>query len=43
MDKLEKLRREMDNVKSSMQQNIGKVLERGDKVELLVDKTDSLK
>ena len=43
MKKLEDLREEMESVKVSMQQNIGKVLERGDKVDLLMDKTDELK
>ena len=33
----------MDEVKSVMVQNIEKVLERGERIELLVDKTDSLK
>ncbi|KAH9079004.1 hypothetical protein Ae201684P_021669 [Aphanomyces euteiches] len=36
------LRKDLDNVKDSMQQNIGKVLERGDKIDLLVDKSESL-
>ncbi|KAH9079024.1 hypothetical protein Ae201684P_000682 [Aphanomyces euteiches] len=42
MQKLEALRKDLDNVKDSMQQNIGKVLERGDKIDLLVDKSESL-
>ncbi|KAF0697800.1 Aste57867_11543 [Aphanomyces stellatus] len=42
MQKLEALRQDLDNVKDSMQQNITKVLERGDKIDLLVDKSDSL-
>ncbi|OQS04496.1 vesicle-associated membrane protein [Thraustotheca clavata] len=42
MQKLDALRKDLDNVKESMQVNIGKVLERGDKIELLVDKSESL-
>ncbi|EQC36278.1 hypothetical protein SDRG_06383 [Saprolegnia diclina VS20] len=42
MQKLDALRKDLDNVKESMQANIGKVLERGDKIELLVDKSESL-
>lgn len=34
---------QVDEVKSVMVQNIEKVLERGERIELLVDKTDSLK
>jgi len=41
-DKLNRLKGEVDEVKSVMVQNIEKVLERGEKIELLVDKTDSL-
>ncbi|RHY01985.1 hypothetical protein DYB28_005694 [Aphanomyces astaci] len=43
MQKLEALRKDLDGVKDSMQHNIGKVLERGDKIDLLVDKSESLK
>jgi vesicle-associated membrane protein 72 len=43
MQKLEALRKDLDTVKESMQVNIGKVLERGDKIDLLVDKSESLK
>ncbi|KAF0764181.1 hypothetical protein AaE_003110 [Aphanomyces astaci] len=43
MLKLEALRKDLDGVKDSMQHNIGKVLERGDKIDLLVDKSESLK
>ncbi|OQR92446.1 vesicle-associated membrane protein [Achlya hypogyna] len=42
LEKLAALRKDLDNVKESMQVNIGKVLERGDKIELLVDKSESL-
>ncbi|ETV71228.1 hypothetical protein H257_13602 [Aphanomyces astaci] len=42
MQKLEALRKDLDGVKDSMQHNIGKVLERGDKIDLLVDKSESL-
>ncbi|DAZ99789.1 TPA: hypothetical protein N0F65_001298 [Lagenidium giganteum] len=40
--KLQALKKDLDSVKESMQQNISKVLERGDKIELLVDKSDQL-
>lgn len=33
----------MDEVKNIMVENIEKVLERGEKIELLVDKTDNLR
>ena len=38
----QKLRQEVDEVKDVMVHNIEKVLERGEKIELLVDKTDQL-
>ncbi|TMW60741.1 hypothetical protein Poli38472_000783 [Pythium oligandrum] len=41
-EKIEALKKDLDAVKDSMQINIGKVLERGDKIELLVDKSDQL-
>ncbi|KAG6610014.1 Vesicle-associated membrane protein [Phytophthora cinnamomi] len=41
-EKLQALKKDLDNVKNNVQENIGKVLERGDKIELLVDKTDQL-
>ncbi|ETI40064.1 hypothetical protein, variant 2 [Phytophthora nicotianae CJ01A1] len=41
-EKLQALKKDLDNVKSNVQENISKVLERGDKIELLVDKTDQL-
>ncbi|CEG42286.1 vesicle-associated membrane [Plasmopara halstedii] len=42
VEKLQALRKDLDNVTNNMQNNINKVLERGDKIELLVDKTDQL-
>lgn len=41
-EKLQALKKDLDNVTSNVQNNINKVLERGDKIELLVDKTDQL-
>eukprot|EP01114_Cavostelium_apophysatum_P017016 TRINITY_DN4961_c0_g1_i1.p1 TRINITY_DN4961_c0_g1~~TRINITY_DN4961_c0_g1_i1.p1 ORF type:complete len:222 (+),score=51.91 TRINITY_DN4961_c0_g1_i1:136-801(+) len=41
-DKLSKIRGEVDEVKNVMVQNIEKVLERGERIELLVDKTENL-
>ncbi|KAF1790952.1 Longin-like domain [Phytophthora cactorum] len=41
-EKLQALKKDLDNVKGNVQENINKVLERGDKIELLVDKTDQL-
>ncbi|KAJ0398928.1 hypothetical protein P43SY_005286 [Pythium insidiosum] len=41
-EKLEALKKDLNSVKDSVQINIGKVLERGDKIELLVDKSEQL-
>jgi len=41
-DKIRKVRGEIDQVKTVMIENIDKVLERGDKIETLMDKTDLL-
>uniref|UniRef100_A0A7S3K3T3 V-SNARE coiled-coil homology domain-containing protein n=1 Tax=Aureoumbra lagunensis TaxID=44058 RepID=A0A7S3K3T3_9STRA len=41
-DDLTKVKHQLDDVKSVMVENIEKVLERGEKIELLVDKTDRL-
>jgi len=41
-DKINKIRGEVDEVKSVMVTNIEKVLERGERIELLVDKTETL-
>lgn len=41
-DKLSKVREELSVVKDVMIKNIDKVLERGEKIELLVDKTEAL-
>jgi vesicle-associated membrane protein 7 len=41
-DKITKLKGQMEEVKSIMITNIEKVLERGEKIELLVEKTDQL-
>jgi len=41
-DKISTLKGEVDEVKNVMVQNIEKVLERGEKIELLVDKTEEL-
>jgi len=42
IDSLGAVRNQIDEVKDVMVQNIEKVLERGEKIELLVDKTDRL-
>lgn len=42
MDNIDSLKTQIDDVKEGMVQNIEKVLERGEKIELLVDKTDRL-
>ncbi|KAG9459011.1 hypothetical protein H6P81_003519 [Aristolochia fimbriata] len=42
MSKLSKLKAQMTEVKGIMMDNIEKVLERGERIELLVDKTESL-
>ena len=41
-DQIDNVRNQIDEVKGVMVQNIEKVLERGEKIELLVDKTDRL-
>mmetsp|Transcript_41536 Transcript_41536/g.97617 ORF Transcript_41536/g.97617 Transcript_41536/m.97617 type:complete len:217 (-) Transcript_41536:25-675(-) len=41
-DKVDKVKADMDDVKNVMVDNIEKVLKRGEKIELLVDKTDNL-
>jgi hypothetical protein len=41
-DKIDRVRADMDDVKNVMVDNIEKVLKRGEKIELLVDKTDNL-
>jgi len=41
-DKVTKVKEDLDNVKSVMVQNIEKVLDRGERIELLVDKTENL-
>jgi vesicle-associated membrane protein 7 len=41
-DRINRVRGEIDEVKSVMVHNIEKVLERGERIELLVDKTESL-
>eukprot|EP00732_Lithocolla_globosa_P006534 Lithocolla_globosa_v1_NODE_7658_length_917_cov_25.230858.p1 type:complete len:236 gc:universal NODE_7658_length_917_cov_25.230858:842-135(-) len=41
-DRINEVRNEIDTVKNVMVQNIEKVLERGERMELLVDKTDNL-
>jgi vesicle-associated membrane protein 7 len=41
-DSISRVRGEIDQVRSVMVQNIEKVLERGEKIELLVDKTENL-
>lgn len=41
-DSLASARREIDNVRDIMTENIERVLERGDRIDLLVDKTDRL-
>jgi hypothetical protein len=42
IDKIERVKADMDDVKNVMVDNIEKVLKRGEKIELLVDKTDNL-
>lgn len=42
VDNLDKVKDQIDQVKDVMVQNIEKVLERGEKIELLVDKSDRL-
>jgi len=42
IDNIDNLRNQIDEVKDGMIQNIETVLERGEKIELLVDKTDRL-
>ena len=41
-DNIEKIRNQIDSVKEIMCENIDNLLERGEKIELLVDKTDQL-
>jgi len=41
-DKISNVKEEIDEVKTVMQTNIERVLERGEKIELLVDKTENL-
>ena len=41
-DNISRVRNQLEEVKGVMVQNIEKVLERGEKIELLVDKTDKL-
>jgi vesicle-associated membrane protein 7 len=42
VDNLASVKNQINNVKESMVENIEKVLEQGEKIELLVDKTDRL-
>lgn len=42
MDNIDALKNQIEDVKEGMVQNIEKVLQRGEKIELLVDKTDRL-
>eukprot|EP00699_Malawimonas_sp_californiana_P001598 EC715849.1.p1 GENE.EC715849.1~~EC715849.1.p1 ORF type:complete len:201 (+),score=33.17 EC715849.1:50-652(+) len=42
VDRISRVRAEIDDVKGIMLENIDKVLERGDKIEILVDKTATL-
>lgn len=42
VDKIDSVQNQLEEVKEVMVQNIEKVLERGEKIELLVDKTDRL-
>eukprot|EP00123_Amoebidium_parasiticum_P019366 comp24750_c0_seq1/m.46871 comp24750_c0_seq1/g.46871 ORF comp24750_c0_seq1/g.46871 comp24750_c0_seq1/m.46871 type:complete len:220 (-) comp24750_c0_seq1:385-1044(-) len=42
VDRLQRVQNEVDSVKQIMVQNIGKVLERGERIEILVDKTETL-
>jgi vesicle-associated membrane protein 7 len=41
-DAIRNVQREMDDVREVMSENIERVLERGDRIDLLVDKTDRL-
>ena len=41
-DSINRVKEEINQVKSVMVQNIDKVLDRGERIELLVDKTDHL-
>nr|XP_043609378.1 putative vesicle-associated membrane protein 726 [Erigeron canadensis] len=43
IDKIAKVKAQVDEVKGVMMDNIEKVLDRGEKIELLVDKTDNLR
>ena len=43
IDQIAKVKAQVSEVKGVMMQNIEKVLDRGEKIELLVDKTDSLR
>ncbi|XP_031096672.1 putative vesicle-associated membrane protein 726 [Ipomoea triloba] len=43
IDKLAKVKAQVNEVKGVMMENIEKVLDRGEKIELLVDKTDDLR
>ncbi|KAI3511527.1 hypothetical protein L2E82_29093 [Cichorium intybus] len=43
IDKVAKVKAQVDEVKGVMMENIEKVLDRGEKIELLVDKTDNLR
>eukprot|EP00898_Chlorokybus_atmophyticus_P006580 jgi/Chlat1/6923/Chrsp52S06599 len=43
LSKVAKVQKEVDQVKHIMMENIEKVLDRGEKIELLVDKTDALR
>ncbi|AQL09786.1 Putative vesicle-associated membrane protein family protein [Zea mays] len=43
IDKLAKVKAQVTEVKGVMMQNIEKVLDRGEKIELLVDKTEDLR
>jgi vesicle-associated membrane protein 7 len=42
-DKIQQVRNALEDTKNIMVENIDKVLERGEKIELLVDKTDRLR
>lgn len=42
IEKIQKVRSEVDSVKGIMGQNIQKVMERGEKVEVLLDKSEKL-
>jgi hypothetical protein len=43
VSKVASVQRQVDEVKNIMVDNIERVLERGEKIELLVDKTDNLR